>query len=184
LPDGSVVVYRYNLNGQMTEMTDATGRTVWTYDDESGLLESERRERQVNGQWQVVWQVGYDYYPATGQLKSLTLPDGTVVEYTYKPTTGELDEVKRNGVLVAKYHYDAHGRLWYVERPRGDGTAEREVYEYRLVNGRATDELERIRYATASGVMDPNTGQPPLTEWRREEYERDGLGRVWRVREY
>jgi YD repeat-containing protein len=25
LPDGSVVVYRYNLNGQMTEMTDATG---------------------------------------------------------------------------------------------------------------------------------------------------------------
>ena len=184
LPDGSVVVYRYNLNGQMTEMTDATGRTVWTYDDESGFLESERRERQVNGQWQVVWQVGYDYYPATGQLKSLSVPGGTVVEYTYKPTTGELDEVKRNGVLVAKYHYDAHGRLWYVERPRGDGTAEREVYEYRLLNGRATDELERIRYATASGVMDPSTGQPQLTEWRREEYERDGLGRVWRMREY
>ena len=184
LPDGAVVVYRYNLNGQMTEMTDATGRTVWTYDDQSGLLESERRERLVNGQWQAAWQVGYDYYPATGQLRSLTLPGGTVVEYTYKPTTGELDEVKRGGVLVAKYHYDAHGRLWYVERPRGDGTAEREVYEYRVVNGRATDELERIRYATASGVMDPSTGQPQLSEWRREEYERDGLGRVWRVREY
>jgi RHS repeat-associated protein len=184
MPDGSVVSYRYNRTGQMTEMEDARGRTVWTYNAQSGLLESECRERLVNGQWQEAWQVGYEYYPATGQLKSLSLPDDTDVEYTYKARTGELDEVRRDGVLVAKYHYDAHGRLWYVERPRGDGTAEREVYEYRLVNGRATDELERIRYATASGVMDPNTGQPQLMEWRREEYERDGLGRVYRTREY
>ena len=182
-PEG-VITYRYNLNGQRTEMEDPAGRTVWTYNAQSGLLESERRERWVNGQWQTVWQVGYTYYAGTGQLKSMTLPDGTVVRYTYKALTGELGEVWRNQTLVVKYHYDDFGRLWYEERPRGDGTAERVSYDYRVVNGRATDELERKRYATASGVLDPTTGQPQLSEWRREEYERDGVGRLVRLREY
>jgi len=181
-PNGTVT-YTYNLNGQMTTMVDATGKTEWVYNAQSGFLESETRSRSVNGQYQVVWQVRYDYYPTTGQLKEVRLPDNTEIVYTYKSFTGELETVQRNGVVVARYDYDAFGRLRMVERPRNFDAGERVYYDYRRVNNRETDELERLRYVSASGLLSPG-GQVQETEWRREEYTRDGLGRIQQMREF
>jgi probable HAF family extracellular repeat protein len=138
---------------------------VWTYDDQSGFLESERRERQVNGQWQVVWQVGYDYYPATGQLRSLSVPGGTVVEYTYKPTKGlgtlggdesEAYAVSANGAVVVGTASNAAGQ-WHAFRWTASGGMEdlNTTYASLLTNGSVLSVAYAIspdgRYIVGSG---------------------------------
>ncbi len=171
LPNGQVVEYSYNLDGQLTEMHDATGTTRWIYEEQSGLLQEEQTPRGV---------VRYAYYTDTGQLQTIELPNNQIVNYTYIAGTGQLDKVYRNGVLVADYEYDDYGRLWRVDRPlEGEGIViERTEYQYRRVNNRETDELEQTR------LVRVDLARNQETEYRREIYVYDALGRVQQVQEY
>ncbi len=188
---GRVIEFEYNLDGQMTEMRDSqaeTARTEWVYNPTTGQLEAERAYRLENGQTILKWQVGYTYYANTGQLKQVVRPDGSTVEYTYLPGTGLLHQVWVGSRLVAEYAYDSYGRLESETRDFSDGSLayERVYYEYRRVNNRETDELERKRWVR--GVRDPEqpmgSSSGNETEYRREEMVRDALGRVQTVREW
>jgi RHS repeat-associated protein len=79
--DHSKIVYVYdqglNGKGRLSAMTDASGKTTWTYDQHGHVLQ----KVQTIGQVTLITTNTYD--PVTGQLTQTTLPSGQVLQYQY-----------------------------------------------------------------------------------------------------
>ncbi len=68
------VVYTYDADGQVTGITREDGQTVGlTYDDAGRLIALILRRGQVN----------YSYDATTGQMHTITMPDGSTLSYDY-----------------------------------------------------------------------------------------------------
>jgi len=108
--DGSTptVSYAYYPDGQRAQMTDGTGITNYTYNSSGQLTEATSYGGQA---------VRYDYTPS-GQLKSLTYPDGTQVTRSYDGAD-RLAAVTDNLGHTARFGYDADGNLISAAYPNG-----------------------------------------------------------------
>ncbi len=76
-----------NQKGRLTQVTDASGSTGWSYDTHGRVLS----KQQSMG---VTKTLGYDYDSA-GRLQTLTLPSGNTVTYGY--TDGKITSLTLNG---------------------------------------------------------------------------------------
>ena len=77
--------------GHLTSMTDASGSTAWTYDQQGHVL----TKTQSVGANKLVVQYAYD---SAGRLVSITYPSGAVVQYTYN--TNLVTAISINGSPV------------------------------------------------------------------------------------
>jgi RHS repeat-associated protein len=113
--------YEYDLNGTRTyEMNDLRGITGrnFTYSDEDHLLTAGATtyEYDVDG-FMAKKTSGTDVteydYSTRGELLSVTLPDGRVIEYVHDPL-GRRVAKEVNGVIVEKYLWQGLTRLLAV----------------------------------------------------------------------
>jgi RHS repeat-associated protein len=77
-----------NQKGRLTQVTDNSGSTSWTYDAQGRVLSRE----QTMGS--VIKTLGYSY-DAAGRLDTLTLPSGNTITYSY--TNGKVTSLTLNG---------------------------------------------------------------------------------------
>jgi RHS repeat-associated protein len=118
---GLVEEYEYGLNGtrtyEMNTLRGISGRTL-TYSDEDHLLTagSVIYEYELDG-FLATKTDGEDMttfdYSSRGELLSVTLPDGTTLEYVHDPL-GRRIAKKVNGVTVKKYLWHGLTRLLAV----------------------------------------------------------------------
>ncbi|MEN3000590.1 MAG: RHS repeat-associated core domain-containing protein [Armatimonadota bacterium] len=166
LPE-KTVVYQYDLEGRLEQMTEGGRVSRWVYDNQRGDGIPDTGWLRAVQTLEGTVQLGYQ----RGVVTEVTYPDGSVYRYAYTQA-GRLREVKRvtgnTEQLVALYEYEVRngvplGRLRAVQY--GNGT--RVEYEY--------DQADRVRITRykAGGI-----------EYRRQELVRDALGRVQQVREY
>jgi RHS repeat-associated protein len=76
-----------NQKGRLTQLTDASGSTSWSYDTQGRVLS---RQQSMG----VTKSLGYAYDSA-GRLQTLTLPSGNTISYGY--TDGKLTSLTLNG---------------------------------------------------------------------------------------
>jgi len=76
-----------NQNGRLTQITDGSGSTSWTYDAQGRVLS---RQQSMG----IAKSVGYAY-DAAGRLQTLTLPSGHTIGYAY--TNGKVTSLTLNG---------------------------------------------------------------------------------------
>jgi RHS repeat-associated protein len=90
-----------NQNGRLTQVTDGSGSTSWTYDAQGRVLS----RQQVMG---VTKSVGYAY-DLSGHLQALTLPSGNTIDYGY--TDGKVTSLTLNGstTLLSNVLYHPFG---------------------------------------------------------------------------
>lgn len=144
--------YDQNLNGvgRLTQMTDGSGATHWTYTQQGRIA----TKQQVVGPR--TFNVGYGYNLA-GNLNQLTTPSGQVVGYSY--SNGRISGITINGspllsgVLYAPFgqtrgwnwangtlavrEYDSDGRITTVDSA---GLATYSYYPDGTISSRTTDE--------------------------------------------
>jgi len=130
--DSSTVSYRYNALGQMEQMQDASGATVYVY-GKLGLVESvsyptgKSLSYSYDAAGNRILLVDpdqghtvYDHDDA-GRLKSIQNPFREVTSFEYDALDREKIKTLGNGV-VAEHFYDAAGREEKLEYRRSDGT--------------------------------------------------------------
>jgi RHS repeat-associated protein len=76
-----------NQKGRLTEVTDGSGSTSWTYDAQGRVLS---RQQSMG----VTKSVGYAY-DLNGRLQTLTLPSGNTIDYGY--SDGKVTSLTLNG---------------------------------------------------------------------------------------
>ncbi len=133
---GVVTAYEYDQNGNPTRETEAVGRpeqrvTLYTYDTYGNRTSAKRLEDARTQE--SVYQYAYD---DSGNLKTLTSPEGAVTQYTYDVMGNVLTVTDPRGKQWT-YTYDANGLLLTALDPLGNTRA----YEYDKVGNRtrATD---------------------------------------------
>jgi RHS repeat-associated protein len=102
------VSYFYDGDGHRSAMTDGTGTTSYTYDADGHLTSVQ------NGAGAAV---SYGYGP-TGQVTSLTYPNGNTVSRTYNGA-GELTAISDWLGNTTKFSYDHSGNLTSEAYPNG-----------------------------------------------------------------
>ncbi|MFY0575470.1 HNH/endonuclease VII fold putative polymorphic toxin [Cystobacter fuscus] len=140
--NGVVTHYEYDPNGNLTRKTEAVGRpeqrvTVYTYDT-YGNRTSARRLGDARTQ-ESVYQFAYD---DSGNLKTLTSPEGAVTRYAYD-VMGNVVSITDPREKVWTYTYDANGQLLMEANPLSTVG----VYEYNKV-GNKTKETDANGKAT------------------------------------
>ena len=108
---GSVISYSYDANGNRTQVTTEQG--IWSYSYDA--LDRLTSHTDHNGQ---TLQYGYD---AIGQLKTLTYPDGKIVNYSYD-AAGQLTQVTDWANRTTRYSYVSLGRLQTTNHSNGLAT--------------------------------------------------------------
>jgi RHS repeat-associated protein len=103
----------YDPNGNITRMHDATGYTFYAYDAFDRLTAVTKSVDDILGN-DDDRQVGYSY-DASGNLTTLTYPDGALVEYSYD-AVNRLTQVAQ-GSDVTTYTYFSDGRLATLTLP-------------------------------------------------------------------
>lgn len=90
-----------NQNGRLTQMTDNSGSTSWSYDIQGRVLS----KQQSMG---VTKSVGYAY-DLSGRLQTITLPSGNTITYGY--TDGKVTSLTLNGstALLSDVLYEPFG---------------------------------------------------------------------------
>ncbi len=127
---GGRLLAEYRFNGDFTptsaqvanpETTSYQERTLYTYDDATdasghlglgGILELRDSSLQPTGQWLEQYTTT-TYDPVTGQVASLTTPQGTI-HYRYDTATGRKLEMWTDSGTDESYQYDSQGRLWQL----------------------------------------------------------------------
>jgi len=104
----SEIVYRYDGNGNPTEIVEGSAVISREYDSMN------RVERYEDASGNVV-QYSYDL---NGNLESLTYPDGKIVSYSYD-SQNRLKTVTDWTGRVTTYLWDRGGRMVGMERPNG-----------------------------------------------------------------
>jgi RHS repeat-associated protein len=163
-PDNSTVRFKYDENGNVTEMADSLGTTRYVYDD----LNRATSYTDAYGK-----AIGYEY-DENGNVRVLIYPDGkrvtygydngnrmiSVTDWTNKVTRYEYDErdlVKKmthaNGT-TASYTYDIAGRLTGLVNAKSDGTV---ISSYSFVLDKNGNRLN----ATIQEPLPPRIATPP-----------------------
>ena len=90
-----------NQKGRLTQVTDASGSTSWTYDTHGRVLS---RQQSMG----VTKTLSYAYDSA-GRLQTLTLPSGNTVTYAY--TDGKITSLTLNGstTIISNVLYQPFG---------------------------------------------------------------------------
>ncbi len=145
-PDGNESRFTYDRFGRLTVAENASGAIAIAYDTKSHVRTVTYPGNRV---------VSYTYDGA-GRRKSLTDPDGRIVRYKYD-SSGRLaaltDESNR---VIAKYAYDADGRL--LRRSLGNGVTTTWGYD----DG-----------GLVKSLVDARSGEKSVRAWT---YSRDGAG--------
>ncbi|MFH1947129.1 MAG: RHS repeat-associated core domain-containing protein [Candidatus Magasanikbacteria bacterium] len=103
LPEGDSVVYTYDNWDNLLSITDDTGITNYTYDNNNQQLQ----EQKTLSDLEQTYTIARTYY-ADGQLKTLTDASGVVITYEYN-NRGLLSNVKNDTQTLASYTYTAQG---------------------------------------------------------------------------
>jgi RHS repeat-associated protein len=106
--------------GRLTSMTDPSGTTNWAYDANGHVIS----KSQTSGGSNLV--TSYVYDPVSGNLQSMTLPSGAVVQYTWVngQIASAVANVKKVTVpLVAGIQYEPFGgpQSWTLGNGESDG---------------------------------------------------------------
>lgn len=80
-----------NLTRPLTQLTDSSGSTSWSYDEQGRLLSRQQAMGTVSK------SVGHAY-DAGGHLQTLTLPSGNTVTYSY--ANGKVTSLTLNGATT------------------------------------------------------------------------------------
>jgi RHS repeat-associated protein len=90
-----------NQKGRLTQVTDASGSTSWTYDTHGRVLS---RQQSMD----VTKTLGYAY-DSFGRLQTLTLPSGNTITYGY--TDGKVTSLTLNGstTILSNVLYEPFG---------------------------------------------------------------------------
>jgi RHS repeat-associated protein len=111
------ITYGYDIGvngkGHRTSMTDASGSASWTY-DARGRMTAESKTITGATTFNTSWS-----YSSADQLKSMTYPDGEVVNYNYNNRM-LLNSVSGSSVYVSSTGYDEAGRV--TQRNYGNTT--------------------------------------------------------------
>ncbi|WP_339470449.1 DUF6531 domain-containing protein, partial [Pseudomonas sp. EL_65y_Pfl1_R83] len=137
LPDGNIVDYAYDRQGNLLSVDDGHWALAYEYDPQNRLT----AEHQGWG----TLRYGYD---ACGQLKNLRLPDNNRLTFNHDKG-GHLSTVELNGAvltshlfsagreqqraqgkLLSSYQHDAQGRLFNQGIADAEGTVYRRHYDY------------------------------------------------------
>jgi RHS repeat-associated protein len=104
-PNGHTTNYTYNSMNEVTSSTSPLGgETTDSYDSNGNLTSSVDPRGNVSGANAAAYTTTYAYYP-TGQLKSVTDPDGNATSYTYDAMGFPLTVTDPKG-YVTTYAYD------------------------------------------------------------------------------
>ena len=109
--DKKTIAYQYDQGanglGRLTKMTDPSGSTTWSYNQQARVTE----KQQKNGS--VLLTTTYTYY-ASGKLANITYPSGRILTHWYDQT-GRLSKIDVDGQpLVQGITYEPFGlaSLW------------------------------------------------------------------------
>jgi len=107
-PNKAPINYTYDQGvnglGHLTQMSDGTDTTLWTY-DLHGRIAS---KTLLSGSLTLVTKYSYT---STGQLATLTYPSGKIVQLSYN-NNGQVAELDNNGSpLLSAIHYQPFGSL-------------------------------------------------------------------------
>ncbi|PXZ02742.1 type IV secretion protein Rhs, partial [Gilliamella apicola] len=96
----NILVWEYNLDGQMTAEHQNWATIRHRYDKTSGLLDG---TKLPDGQW-------LEYHHRNGQLRGMTLEGQSLIGMFYDSAGRERERRQGNG-LINRYHYDELGQL-------------------------------------------------------------------------
>lgn len=159
---GHVRTFKYDVNHNLTQQTDQKGQVfTYNYDVMNRLLSKESLNEKIsftyNGNGQRLTMrdrtglTQYAYTPSTGQLASVTMPDGKAISYTYNAAQQRASMVLPFGDVV-DYGYDAIGRAYYVSW--NADIAEHYMYnEFGHLTKRAQGNGMVTSYEMTSGVL-------------------------------
>lgn len=133
----------YNANGSMTSLVDRNG-TVFNYQytnrnllwkkiapDETIIFGYDNAGRRTSMN-DVTGTTGYSYDNYTGQLRTLTFPDGRTLQYDYDSNGNRQQMTDPFGSNIY-YDYDSRNRLKSVGQAIGDADASYEYYKNNLM---------------------------------------------------
>ena len=106
------VLYGYDRDGRRVSMSDLTGTSTYTYDEQNRVTGVQSGDGSI-------LKYKYDEY---GNLSQLTYPDGSKVRYTYDALDRLTTVTDREGKETV-YTYDKDGNLTNVKRPNGTKAA-------------------------------------------------------------
>ncbi|RUT46076.1 hypothetical protein EJP82_13170 [Paenibacillus anaericanus] len=144
-------IYKYDANGNMIRNTDRNGQEFnYIYSNRNFLLSKQGPTEQIlysyndDGTRKTMTDNGsqttlYEYTPFTGQLMSISYPDGKTISYDYDQignrvkmttpfanevsydynSTNNLTSVTWNGVVQSSYNYNANGQLLNLRQANG-----------------------------------------------------------------
>jgi YD repeat-containing protein len=181
----SPVTYGYDATGNRISMTDGLGSVSYQYNQLSRMTAETRtfsdpNNSAING---VVRTLSYDYNPA-GELKSVTDPFGSVINYGFD-TTGRLNNITGVGFgsvtqFVSNMQYRAWGSL--KSEVYGNGFNSNAGYDARLHiqnfalrrPNNATVMADSYQYYADGGLKFSDSQE----EWVDRSYSYDHSGRV------
>ncbi len=108
--DGNITaVYEYDSNGNRLRLTRPAGVEVGTYDDQDRLLSYGNASYTYSRNGELSTKtagtdVTHYEYDVLGNLRKVTLPDGTLIEYVVDAMSRRIGK-KANGVLVRAWLY-------------------------------------------------------------------------------
>jgi len=155
-----------NGTGHLTQMTDESGTTSWTYNLQGKVI-----SKSFNtGTLTLVTQYGYN---ANGQLTSLTYPSGKVVRLSY--SNGQISAVDANrSPLLSNIRYQPFGpaKDWMF----GNGVATSRSFDLdgRLIDYDLGDRSRQLSYDAASRI----TGYKDSDLNYDQSFSYDPLGRL------
>jgi YD repeat-containing protein len=173
------ISFGYDAVGNRTSMTDGGGSTSYVYDQLSRMSSETRIMNGLSGSF----TIGYSYN-LTGQLKTLTDPDGRIVNYDYD-NSDRLTNVTGTGYnhseLATNFQYRAWGALkhYNIGFNWWNGTASQTPADFSYNN--------RLQL-TYFKLTHPTTGAGAIYE-SAYEYSADGLvkfisdKRAWSMQE-
>jgi RHS repeat-associated protein len=169
LSDGSKWVYVYDMQGNMTEATNADGTIAMAYDRAGRLI----RVTYPGGR-----SFRYDY-DQRSRRRRMEDPDGRVLTYT-RTSNGQLSRITQDARPVADYQYN--DALQVTGRVLGNGVSRRYGYDGagRLVS--LTDQIGGRMVSSWSYQLDPSgTRTAKSSPDGTETYQFDHLSRLTSV---
>jgi RHS repeat-associated protein len=169
LPDGSVINYDLDLNGNVIRATDGEGR-IWQFAYD--LLDRLTMLTDPNGRSE-----SYEYN-AVGRLTKKTLASGEVISYVYD-AGGRITQTTLPGSTTISYGYNGAGYLSMVADPAGTTTMTYDTLGRRLSRTDPNGNTLQFSYTPGSRLASLTYpgGKTVL-------YSYDGAGRLWKITDW
>jgi len=111
---GGTPCYDYSVSSStssfnlLCEVQDNSGSTKFTYDEKSRIV-SKQKTISDAATGDVVWDISYTYNP-DDTLKTLTLPDASIITYNYN-ALGQVIDIFHAGTKIAHLTYEDFGGI-------------------------------------------------------------------------